>query len=112
MANFPNLGVKPIIGTVHSVKDNSLKSQMTNGCVVTRKAYSRQLHSYQIHYPLLGSTSLDLLLSFYETCNGGSASFNWADDTGNQRTVRFDSDLSYKLVTGNQWAVSFNLAEV
>lgn len=112
MSAFPNLSSKPYIGTAHEVIDNSLKSQMVNGMTITRKAYSRQLRRFSLRYPAMNSADLNSVLSFYESCNGGSASFTWTDDGGNSRTVRFDGNFSYRAVSDNLWEVNFNLAEV
>ena len=109
--SFPVLP-SPHIGTVHTTVDNSLKSEMVNGCVVTRKKYSRQLHKFQLTWPAMLQTYLNTLLTFYQTCNGGSASFTWTDDLRVSRTVRFDSDITYKPVTGAYWEVTVTLAEV
>ena len=111
LPSFPVLP-QPHIGTPHKALDNSLKSEMVNGCVVTRKKYSRQLHNYQLTWTALHQTYLATLLDFYQSCNGGSASFTWADDMNVSRTVRFDSDISYKPVTSMFWEVTVNLAEV
>lgn len=108
---FPVLP-KPHIGTQHTTIDNSLKSEMTNGCIVTRKKYSRQLHKFQLFWPALLQTYLTTLLTFYQTCNGGSANFTWTDDLGVSRTVRFDSDITCKPVTSSRWEVNVTLAEV
>ena len=108
---FPVLP-KPRIGTQHTTIDNSLKSEMTNGCVVTRKKYSRQLHKFQLHWNAMPQIYLNTLLEFYQQVNGGSASFTWSDDTSVLRTVRFDTDIDYKPVTNIHWDVTVTLAEV
>ena len=103
---------QPHIGTKHNVVDNSLKSEMVNGCVVTRKKYSRQLHKFQLKWNALHQTYLVSLLEFYQSCNGGSATFTWADDLNVSRTVRFDSDINYEPVSAMLWEVEVDLAEV
>lgn len=108
---FPTLP-SPFIGTTHETIDNSLKSEMTNGCVVTRKAYSRQLHKYQLTWNAMNQAYLSTLLTFYQTVNGGAATFTWADDMDVSRTVRFDSNIQAKPVTDSLWSVTFTLAEV
>ena len=108
---FPVLP-QPNLGIQHNVIDNSLKSEMVNGCVVTRKAYSRQLHKFQLHWNAMPQVYLNTLLSFYQTCNGGAAVFTWADDMAVSRTVRFDSDIDYRPVSNVHWEVSLTLAEV
>ena len=103
---------QPNIGTQHNVIDNSLKSEMVNGCTITRKKYSRQLHRYLLHWNALHNLYLIDLLDFYQSCNGGSASFAWVDDQNVSRTVRFDGDIQYKPVAQFLWEVSLTLAEV
>lgn len=108
---FPVLP-QPNLGIQHKVIDNSLKSEMANGCVVTRKAYSRQLHKFQLHWNAMAQVYLNTLLTFYQRCNGGAAVFTWTDDTSVSRTVRFDADIDYKPVTNVLWDVTVVLAEV
>lgn len=112
MTAFPTLNVKPLLGTKHEVIDNSLKSETVNGMTLTRKQYSRQLQKFSLNYPAMYSADLNTLKTFYESCNGGSASFTWIDDGGISHNVRFDSNLSYYLVAADLWTVSFTLAEV
>jgi hypothetical protein len=109
--SFPVLP-QPNLGIQHKVIDNSLKSEMANGCVVTRKQYSRQLHKFQLHWNAMAQVYLNTLLDFYQQVNGGSASFTWTDDTNVLRTVRFDTDIDYKPVTNIYWDVTVTLAEV
>ena len=112
MTAFPTLTSKPYIGTQHEVIDNSLKSQMVNGMTLTRKKYSRQLHTYSVSYSAMPASDLNSLLTFYETVNGGSADFTWSDDTGVSRNVRFNGNISYRPVTDTFWEVSFSLEEL
>lgn len=111
MANFPSIQ-KPFISTPHTVQDNSLKSEMVNGMQITRPRYSRQLRNFSLSWNALPSTDLTTLLTFYNTCKGGSVSFVWVDDLGNSRNVRFDGDLDYSLVAKDVFKVSLKLQEV
>lgn len=95
-----------------TVLDNSLKSEQTNGCIVTRKKYSRQLHKYQLHWNAMSQVYLTSLLSFYQQVNGGSAHFSWTDDLSVSRTVIFDGEPVCRPVTASKWDVTVNLMEV
>jgi hypothetical protein len=94
-----------------TVLDNSLKSEMVNGCIVTRKKYSRQLHKYQLHWTAMSQAYLSILLNFYQQVNGGSASFTWTDDLSVSRTVIFDGEPVCRPVTASKWDVTINLME-
>jgi len=108
---FPVISA-PNIGTRITTLDNSLKSEQTNGCVITRKKYSRQLHKFELHWKALSQIYYADLEAFYQSCNAGSASFAWVDDMNVSRTVRFDSPLVAFPVSDSKWDVTAILAEV
>lgn len=115
MFDFPLIR-KPAIDSPGAITDNSLKSQMTNGMTVSRPAYSRQLRKFDLSWKALSQAEFNILTAFYRATHGGSLSFKWFDDdTGIERTVRFDGDLTYNLVGANSqgklYAVKISLQE-
>lgn len=115
MINFPSIR-KPSIDSPGAIADNSMKSQMTNGMTVSRPAYSRQLRKFDLSWRALSQAEFNILTAFYRATHGGSVSFKWFDDdTGIERVVRFDGDLSYSLAGANSqgkiYAVKVSLQE-
>jgi len=102
----------PSIETPTKVKDNSLKSPLINGQTVSRKKYTRQLREWTLKWNALLDTQLATLLAYYATQGGGSASFQWADEFGNNYTVRFDGDIDHASVNYTHSSVTVKIAEV
>lgn len=102
----------PALATQTKVKDNSLRSEYINGQSASRARYTRQLREWQLHWNAMADTDLTSLLTFYDTCAGGAASFSWDDEFGNTYTVRFSTDVKHYSVTEAHSAVDVTLEEV
>jgi hypothetical protein len=111
MTTFPTIA-NPSIQTPTTVKDPALKSDLINGMQVSRARYTRVLRKWALKWNALADTDLQTLLTFYDTVKGGSASFTWADEFGNNYTVRFDSEINHESVAESLSSASFDLAEV
>jgi hypothetical protein len=103
---------KPSLSTQSTVKDNSLKSELINGQKISRARYTRQLREWQLKWAAMPDTDLVLLLTWFSTCAGGSASFTWSDEFGNNYTVRFLGDIDHSSVNASHSAVTLKLEEV
>lgn len=101
----------PSISTPTKVKDNSLSSTVQNGMKITRAKYTRQLREWQLTWNGMPDTDLVQLLSWYNTCRGGAASFAWSDEFGNNYTVRFSGDIEHQSVSGDKSSVKLTLEE-
>lgn len=102
----------PSLTTQTKVKDNSLRSEFVNGQSVSRARYTRQLREWRLKWNAMPDTDLATLLTWFDTCAGGSASFSWSDEFGNSYTVRFAGDIQHYSVTGEHSAVDLTLEEV
>lgn len=117
MSSFPSIQ-QPSYAISTTVGDNSIKSEMINGMVVSRPRYSRQLKKWELQWNGMPATDLGTLRTFYNTCFGGSVAFVWndADDSNVAKSVRFDSDLVYSEVGANKngriYQVKISLREV
>lgn len=111
MSGWPTIK-KPSISMPTKVKDNSLASQQVNGMKITRAKYTRQLREWSLKWNAMPDTDLVQLLSWYDTCAGGSASFSWSDEFGNSFTVRFAGDINHESVSSTHSQVSLKLEEV
>lgn len=112
MSSWPTFTHEPSISMPTTVKDNSLKSELVNGMKLSRAKYTRQLREWQLKWNAMPDTELVTLLQFYDTCAGGSASFAWADEFGNNFTVRFLGDIDHESVNSDHSTVSLKLEEV
>ncbi len=116
MTAFPTI-MKPSFAISTTVKDNSIKSEMINGMIVSRPRYSRQLCAWELTWSALSASDLSSLKSFYNQCYGGAISFLWTDDdSGTTKNVRFVSDLKFKQVaenhSGKLYEVQIGIEEV
>lgn len=102
----------PSIEMPTEIKDNSLQSPLVNGQSVSRKKYTRQLRDWSLKWAAMVDTQLATLLAYYATQGGGSASFQWADEFGNNYTVRFNGNISHVSVSATHSAVALKLSEV
>lgn len=103
---------KPGISTPTKVIDNSLKSDLVNGMRLSRPKYTRQLREWTLTWNALSDTDLVLLLTWFDTCSGGSAGFTWSDEFNNNYTVRFNGDVTHQSVGGSHSQVTLKLEEV
>ncbi|MBF0406478.1 MAG: hypothetical protein HQM10_03930 [Candidatus Riflebacteria bacterium] len=108
---FPSVQ-KPSITLPTTVKDPSLKSDLINGMRISRAKYTRILREWSLQWNGMPDSELTTLLSFYDTVKGGSASFQWSDEFGNNYTVRFNGDIQHESVSDDRSSVSLKLEEV
>lgn len=111
MLAFPTI-TKPSIKLPTELADPAIRSPMMNGMTSTRAGYTRIPRDWSPQWPTLPDAELGTLLTFYDTVKGGSASFTWSDDFGNNYIVRFASKIRHESVLNNCSSVSFDLAEV
>lgn len=102
----------PSLATQTKVKDNSLRSEYINGQSASRARYTRQLREWQLHWNAMPDTDLTSLLTHYDACAGGAASFSWSDEFGNNYTVRFAGEIKHYSVSETHSAVDVTLEEV
>ena len=112
MTAFPSSLPSPHLGGKNKVLNNALTSEMDNGYVVSRKKYSRQIHTHEMSWSALTTAQLAILQAFYQSVNGGAGEFTVTTDENVTRTVRFTSDLDYCTVTPGLWEVSVSVREV
>lgn len=103
---------KPSLKTDTTVKDNSLSSTAVNGMRLSRAKYTRQLREWVLTWNALSDAQLVQVLTFYNLCRGGAASFTWTDEFNNNYTVRFLGAVKHYSVGENMSAVSLTLEEV
>lgn len=111
MSGWPTIQT-PSITMPTTVIDNSLKSELVNGMKLSRAKYTRQLREWQLKWNAMPDTDLVSLLTWYDTCAGGSASFAWTDEFGNNFTVRFAGNIVHESVNSGHSTVSLKLEEV
>ena len=111
MSGWPTIQ-KPSLETGTKVKDNSLSSEFVNGQKVSRARYTRQLREWQLKWNAMLDTELVTLLTWYSTCAGWAASFQWTDEFNNSYTVRFAGDIAHESVSNARSQVSLKLEEV
>jgi len=101
----------PSISMPTDVIDNSTSSKTVCGMEITRPAFTRQRHEWDLKWPAMPDTELALLRAWYKTCAGGSAIFQWSDEFGNNYSVRFVGNIKFEGVTGAHSSVSLKLRE-
>lgn len=111
MTTFPSIAT-PSISAPTKVNDPSISSEMVNGMRISRARYTRILRSWQLKWNAMPDSDLTVLLTFYDTVKGGSASFTWVDEFGNTYIVRFSGDISHESVNRNHSQVAVKLEEV
>lgn len=111
MTTFPTIQA-PSISMPTKIKDPALKSELVNGMSITRPRYTRILREWSLKWNAMSDTDLTVLLTFFDTVGGGSASFTWTDEFNNTYTVRFDGDIDHESVTDIESSVRLKLAEV
>ncbi len=110
MSNWPSIQA-PSISMPTTVKDNSLSSGVVNGMEITRARHTRQFREWALKWNAMPDTDLVTLLTFFDTCAGGSASFSWADEFNNNFTVRFFGDIEHESVSSEVSSVRLKLRE-
>lgn len=111
MSSWPSIQ-DPSISTPTTVKDNSLRSEVVNGMEITRAKHTRQFREWSLKWNAMPDTDLVTLLTFYDTCSGGAASFSWSDEFNNNFTVRFAGNIDHESVSADASSVKLQLREV
>ena len=111
MTTFPTLA-KPSLTMPTELSDPALRSSLINGMEITRAKYTRILRSWTPQWNAMLDTQLATLLTFYDTVKGGSAAFTWADEFGNNYSVRFMSAIKHQSISDIYSTVSFQIKEV
>ncbi len=110
---FPLAAKSPDLPLEENYEENTLRSPMESGVVVTRPRFTRTRKRFTVRYSYLTETEV-LSLQNFEKQMGGSYPFSWTHPrTNTVYQVRFATTLQYRIITNpDMWSVSFSLQEV
>lgn len=118
MASFPTLSRDPDIGTFKETLayDPSIRSQMADGSVISRAAFTGTKKQWDIQYRFLTAADKVLLDAFQDTVMVGGSSFSWTSpqqDDGSTYTVRLKGPIQYTLMESShrEWSAKLVLIE-
>jgi len=117
MPTFPTLAKNPDAEKYiesHAI-DPTIRSEMENGKIITRKRFTTVPRTWAIAYRFLSNANKNTLATFErDTANFGVTAFDWANPMDSTTySVRFADNIRYKIevAESSQWRVDIILVE-
>lgn len=113
MATFPAIQ-PPSYGLDVEIEDNTLRTTMEDGSVLTRRKFTRNRRTFTLSWNTLPTADYVKLMDFLTgTVHMGALPFTWTmPETKKTFTVRLKSMDKFSLKNPGRWSGSLTLEEV
>lgn len=110
---FPTLSHPPEYPLKETRIDQSLKSEVEKGYVVTRPRFTRTRKRIRVTYNVLSQADKNTLDTFVDTVKGDANIFTWTHpQSGTVYNVRFAKPPEFELFAIDYWKTEFDLETV